>query len=83
MWDGPEPITHHKSYRGKRRRFGKLTDLSRSRRATKAKRRQDEQDLQDGFSLRPTVTIHSFQLNPITSFILSIQFILSKNQVSI
>jgi hypothetical protein len=28
MWDGPEPITHHKSYRGKRRRFGKLKALS-------------------------------------------------------
>jgi hypothetical protein len=45
--------------------------------------RQDEQDLQDGFSLRPTGAIPAFLLNPVTSFILSILFILSKDQVSI
>jgi hypothetical protein len=45
--------------------------------------RQDEQDLQDGFCLRPTGAMHSFQLDPVTSSILSILFILSKNQVSI
>jgi hypothetical protein len=43
--------------------------------ATKANGRQDEQDLQDGYCLKPTGAIHSFQLNPVTSFIL---FILSK-----
>jgi hypothetical protein len=51
--------------------------------ATKANGRQDEQDLQDGFCLRPTGAIRSFHLKPITSFILSILFILSKNQASI
>jgi hypothetical protein len=56
-----------------RRRFGKL----------KANRRQDEQDLQDGSCVKPTGTIHSLQLSPVTVFILSILFILSKNQVSI
>jgi hypothetical protein len=30
----------------------------------KANRRQDEQDLQDGFCLRPTDAIDSYQLNP-------------------
>jgi hypothetical protein len=48
-----------------------------------SKRRQDEQDLQDGFCLRPTSAVHAFRLNSATSFILSILFILSKNQVSI
>jgi hypothetical protein len=48
--------------------------------ATKANGRQDEQDLHDGFCLRPTGAIDSFQLSPSN---LSILFILSKNQVSI
>jgi hypothetical protein len=46
--------------------------------ATKANGRQDEQDLHDGFCRRATGAIDSFQLNPRTSFILSILFILSK-----
>jgi len=50
--------------------------------ATKANRRQDEQDLQDGFCLRLTGTIDSFKLDPSSFFILSILFILSKNASS-
>jgi hypothetical protein len=51
--------------------------------ATKANGRQDEQDLQDGFSPRPTGATPSFLLNPVTSFILFILFILSKIRVGI
>jgi hypothetical protein len=56
---------------------------TRGNAATNANGGQDEQDLQDGFGPRPTGVIDSVQLNPVTSFILSILFILSKNQVSI
>jgi hypothetical protein len=50
--------------------------------ATKANGRQDKQDLQDRFCLRLKRAMHSFQLNPVNSFILSILSILSKNQAS-
>jgi hypothetical protein len=65
-------------------RLGPYTgELLRGTAATKANGRQDEQDLQDGFCLRPTGSRDSFHLNPVTFFILSILFILSKNQVPI
>src|SRR5687768_12036853 len=48
--------------------------------ATKTNGRQDEQDLQDGFCSRLADAMRSFQLNPISSYILSIRSILSKNQ---
>jgi hypothetical protein len=51
--------------------------------ATKANGRQDKQDLQDGFCVGPAGAMHSFQLNPVSSSILPIRFILSKNQASI
>ena len=43
---------------------------SRGLRRSQSKRRQDEQDLQDGFCLRPTGAMHLFQLNPVNGSIL-------------
>jgi hypothetical protein len=66
-------------------RFGGISCAkfaARIKAATKANGRQDEQDLQDGFCLSPAGDTF-VSVNPVTSFILSALFILSKNKVSI